>query len=333
MEKKKKILIVRFSSIGDIVLCSPIVRCVKKQLNGEIHFVTKAHFLPLIKDNPYLDKCWTFKKDITECIASLKAQKFDLVIDLHKNLRSKRLVANLAVKTVSFDKLNIQKWIRVHLGINYLPKKHLIDRYFESMGALQIKDDGLGMDFFINEKELSKEVKNLSIKNGFISLVLGANYLTKRVPIHLVEYLLSTFVNETFVLIGGKDVLDEALQLQRKYPNLVNMVDQCDLQGSAYLLSKSSMVITGDTGMMHIAAALKKPIISIWGGTHHDLGMYPFYGFLNPDLNVSMVNENISCSPCSKIGKHRCPKGHFKCMMDQDKDRLSQSILRLKKAT
>jgi ADP-heptose:LPS heptosyltransferase len=90
------------------------------------------------------------------------------------------------------------------------------------------------------------------------------------------------------------------------------------LEGSAAVLRQAALVITHDTGMMHIAAAFQKKILSIWGNTVPALGMYPYYGPANPDQNTSFEVEGLSCRPCSKIGHQACPKGHFHCMNRQD---------------
>ena len=97
------------------------------------------------------------------------------------------------------------------------------------------------------------------------------------------------------------------------------------LNQSAYMLDKSAMVISNDTGLMHIAAALKKPIVSIWGSTTPQMGMTPYYGKeIMPQL-YSEVN-NLSCRPCSKLGKDACPKKHFKCMIYQDLDKIAEFV-------
>ncbi len=299
----------------------------KKQLDVELHFITKSQYSSLVSSNPYVDKLWTIEKEITEVVPKLRNENYDLVIDLHKNLRSKRLIHKLGVKSISFDKLNVQKWLRVHTPINRMPDYHLIDRYLMALESLGILDDGQGMDFFYqaDAKKLLSDHKLESEK--YLTIVLGATYLTKRVPDHIIEYILSNYRDYKIVLLGGKDVTDKANDFSQKFSKLINATGKLSLQESAALIDNSKLVISGDTGMMHIAAALKKPIISIWGGTHKDLGMYPYYGKAHPDKNIPIVNSDISCSPCSKIGKHSCPKGHFKCMLDLDPKVVLESIL------
>ena len=111
--QKVKILVVRFSSIGDIVLTTPVIRCLKEQVEGdvEIHFLTKQQYKSVVANNPYISKIHTIAKSTNEIIDELKKEKFHYIVDLHKNLRSKRVIKNLKVFSFSFDKLNYQKWM------------------------------------------------------------------------------------------------------------------------------------------------------------------------------------------------------------------------------
>ena len=132
-----KILIVRFSSIGDIVLTSPVIRCLKQQLKDvEIHYLTKENFKSVVELNPNIDKLHTFKKDLKPVLNQLKKEKFDYVIDLHKNIRSFRVKLALGCKSYSFKKLNFEKWLLVNFKINHLHKKHIVERYLEKVENL-----------------------------------------------------------------------------------------------------------------------------------------------------------------------------------------------------
>ncbi len=321
-----KVLILRFSSIGDIVLCTPVIRNVKKQLGCEVHFLTKNRFTSLVSSNPYIDKLWSFNSEVDEVVDSLKKESYDLVIDLHKNLRSLRLKKSLGVKSISFDKINIEKFLMVHFKINRLPDKHLIDRYMESIDEeLGVKDDGDGMDFFYNSSVL-KSVSTLGLTQNYIVLVLGATYYTKRVPLHLMEQIIEDYGDKQIVLLGGADVSELGITLSKKYKNTLNLTAKLSLQESAAVIDQSRLVLSGDTGMMHIAAALKKPIVSIWGSTFLGFGMYPYYGKKHSDKNISIGMEELKCRPCSKIGKHKCPRSHFDCMMQIEYSRLKVAI-------
>ena len=316
--KAKKILIIRFSSIGDVVLTTPIVRCVKKQLDAEIHFLIKPSFAHVIHENPYIDHIHHLKENIQDTIDILKAEQFDLVIDLQKNLRSYKICSALSCKTIRFDKMNINKWLAVNLKINRLPNgKHLVDRYFESLQGIGVSDDGEGLDYFMMPED-EYDAQELVQGIHYQVLVLGATYFTKRIPKEKCEEIIALYDKHT-ILLGGKDVAELADQLSTEFPEkVINYCGKIGLGVSAGIVKHADRVVTGDTGMMHIAAALQKKIIMIWGNTIPEFGMFPFYGSKNPSKSIDIQVSNLSCRPCSKLGFDKCPKGHFRCMMDID---------------
>lgn len=312
-ENIQKVLIVRFSSIGDIVLTSPIVRCIKSQLKCEVHFLTKTRFRSVVEHSPQIDKLYTIDKEITEILPALKGEGYDLIVDLHKNLRTKRLILSLGIKSIDFDKINFKKWLRVHTRVNVLPKKHLVDRYFDGVAPLGVTNDGKGLRYHHGLTE--SEVATLIPTDRYMTIVLGATYYTKRIPKDKIELLIKN-TQLKVVLLGGNDVKTLAEELAITHPNVVNQAGKCSLNESAALVQNSVYCATGDTGLMHVAAAYKVPTMVFWGSTAYELGMYPYYGASHPTPCVHLINQNISCSPCSKIGKKTCPKKHFKCMLD-----------------
>lgn len=325
-KKYNKVLIVRFSSIGDIVLTSPIIRCVKKQLGSEVHFITKTKFRAVIEHNPHVDKIWSINKEITEITPNLKAENYDLIIDLHKNLRSKRLIISLGVKSVSFDKINIEKWLRVHTRLNFLPKNHLVDRYFNGLKSIGLTNDDEGLSYHHGLTEY--DIADLVPTERYVAIVLGATYHTKRIPLEKLEVILNNSKLKC-VLLGGNDVSELALSLSSKYPQTINLCGSINLNQSAALVLNSKYTITGDTGLMHMAAAFKTPTMVFWGSTAYELGMYPYYGSKSEIPTVHIANKNINCSPCSKIGKDTCPKGHFKCMMEIEDSAIIKGMRKL----
>ena len=180
----KKILIIRFSSIGDIVLTTPVVRCLKKKFGDqvEIHYLTKKQFVPLLMHNAYLSKIHQISENSKGILEDLRKENFDLVIDLHKNLRTIILKLKLGKKSYSFEKLNIKKWLLVNLRIDLLPKKHIVDRYMDTIANLAVNNDGLGLDFFVpQEKEKVLTILPPAyISSGYIALAPGGTYKGKR---------------------------------------------------------------------------------------------------------------------------------------------------------
>ncbi len=311
-----KILILRFSSIGDIVLTSPVVRCLKQQLNAsEIHFLTKKSFASIVENNPNVDKVFSFEKDVKEVLHELKKENYDWVIDLHHNLRSMQVKRALGKPSKSFNKLNIEKWLLVNLKINRLPNKHIVDRYFETVAHLGVKNDLKGLDFFIDAKnEVAISSLPREFQNGFIAFVIGAKHNTKKLPTEKIISICKK-LNRAVILIGGKEDFEVGEKIASQISNVFNGFGKYNLQQSASLIKQADKVITHDTGMMHIAAAFQKNIISVWGNTVPGFGMYPYM----PGKESKIVEvKNLSCRPCSKIGFEKCPKGHFKCMNEID---------------
>lgn len=306
----RKVLIIRFSSIGDIVLTSPVVRMVKLQYADEVHFVTKKAYASVVSTNPYIDKIITIDQEVTEVISKLREMEYDLVIDCHKSLRSLRLRRALGIRNISFDKLNVQKWLRVHLRLPMLHGAHIIDRYIDMLDQIGVKDDGQGMDFVIPDAVQRPS----DVPSSYIAIVLGANYHTKRIPVEMVQHMMAS-KKLPVVLIGGKDVANIGKQLSSSDSDVYDYTGSLSIVESAAVLQEATFVITGDTGMMHISAALKRPILMVWGSTAYEIGMYPYYGSAHDVPLVQITNPRIRCNPCTKIGRDRCPKGHFRCMM------------------
>lgn len=312
----RKILILRFSSIGDIILTTPVIRCLKTQLAGsEVHYATKKGFKALLETNPYIDKVHLLGDSDTDLIAALKLEGFDLIIDLHHNIRTARIKRALGVQSNAFDKLNFKKFLLVNLKINQMPDIHIVDRYMETVKELGVTNDGQGLDYFIAPDD-QVDVKGLpaKFKTGFVTYAIGGQHQTKKLPVlKMIE--LCTSIKSPIVLLGGPDDVHEAAEIENHFggaSKIYNAVGKVNLNQSASYVNQSLKLYTHDTGMMHIGAALKKAVVSIWGNTVPEFGMYPYL----VDHQILEV-KGLNCRPCSKIGFDQCPKGHFKCMNNQ----------------
>jgi ADP-heptose:LPS heptosyltransferase len=310
-----KILIIRFSSIGDIVLTSPVVRCLKKQLGAEVHFLTKKNFEKILFPNPYIDRVFSIEKHIKEVINNLKSMDYDCVIDLHNNLRTRQIKWALGIKSYSFNKLNIEKWLMVNLKINRLPSVHIVDRYLKTIEKLGVINDNLGLDYFIpntDEIDFNTWENPFQLRGGdFIAFVIGAAHPTKRLPADKIIEICNG-IEKPILLLGGKeDSKIGQLVENQSIAKVLNLCGKLNLNQSASIVRQAYKVITHDTGLMHIAAAFKKDIISVWGNTIPEFGMTPY---LPSEKSRIFEVKNLKCRPCSKIGFQECPKGHFKCM-------------------
>ena len=324
-----KILVVRFSSIGDIVLTTPVLRCLKQQLpNSEIHFLTKKSFSPIVAFNPNISTIHTITKSIKEVIPILKKEKFECIIDLHNNIRTKSLSFQLGVSTTRFPKLNLLKWLYIHFKINILPNVHIVDRYFETVKHLNVVNDQLPCDYYISAQD---EVDTFSLfqqlPHHYLTIAIGAQFATKRLPENKLRELCAQ-LRSPIVLLGGKDDTSLGEKLSSEFPSIVNLCGKLNLSQSASVIKQSKGIISHDTGLMHIASAFEKPIVSIWGNTTPALGMYPYMP-RKPKLYSMHEVQNLNCRPCSKIGFNTCPKKHFSCMEQQNIAAISKDIERM----
>lgn len=324
-----KILVLRFSSIGDIVLTTPVIRCLKTQVDqSEIHYATKAGYEDLLIENPYVDKTHLLEENLFDFIKTLRAEKFDMVVDLHKNLRTAVIKLSLGVRSYTYDKLNFKKWLITNFKINTLPNKHIVDRYIEGLAPLGIKMDSLGLDHFIPEKdEVELSWLPEPYQQYFVAVVIGGKFNTKKLPKDRIIELCDR-INKPILLLGGKEdvqtgeeveqffertvgdtTYDKGLEELGKHAIVYNACGKFNINQSASLIKQAKWVFTHDTGLMHIAAAFKKEVFSIWGNTIPEFGMYPY----RTKFTI-FENKKINCRPCSKIGYAKCPKKHFKCM-------------------
>jgi ADP-heptose:LPS heptosyltransferase len=321
-----------FSSIGDIVLTTPVIRCLKQQVPGaEVHFLTKWSFHSIIEANPWIDKRHYLDEDFDVMLHQLQTEHFDYIIDLHHNLRTLRVKKALPkAKSFSFKKLNIEKWLLTNLKINTLPDVHIVDRCLKTVASFGVQNDGMGLDYFIPEAEKVKE-RDIPTSHlaGYIGLVTGAALNTKKLPLHQLQNICRQ-IDHPIMLLGGKEDYEQGKAIASVDPvKIYNACGKFSLNESADLVQRAKLIISHDTGLMHIAAAMKKNIISIWGNTVPAFGMYPYYGekyitgyqqrFGANALPYDIVEvKGLGCRPCSKIGYDACPKKHFKCMENID---------------
>lgn len=316
-----KFLIIRFSSIGDIILTTPVIRALKTQVEqAEIHYLTKEKYGELLAYNPYIDKLHLFDGDLKKIVKTLEDQEFDHIIDLHNSLRSNRIVSIMKMHSLKVNKLNWAKWLLVNFKINKLPKIHIVDRYLETVKYFDAYNDKQGLDYFIPPKdEINKAELPESFRKNYILFAIGAQHSTKKLPAEKIISICKK-INLPIILSGGKEDFETAEHIkQHAGEQVLNACGAYNINRSADLVKHATLVITHDTGLMHIASALKKDIISVWGNTVPDFGMYPYKAGENSQI---IEVKNLKCRPCSKIGYKKCPKKHFKCMNNIDEEKI-----------
>jgi ADP-heptose:LPS heptosyltransferase len=358
-----KLLVIRFSSIGDIILTSPVLRCLKKQRpEAEIHFLTKAQFRDLVQHSPYVDKVHVTEGDLGDVLPALKNERFTEVIDLHHNLRTLKVKRSLGVPAHSFPKLNIEKWLLVNQGrvkrparwkdlplwkrvllalcppawlqrwidskvrdrIDSLGTRHIVDRYLTTVAHLGVKNDAAGLDLFIPpQREVPLSTLPESHRSGYVALCIGGAHGTKRLPEHKLIELAAQVSGPLVVIGGPEDRAAARAIVDATGARAFDAAGKYDLLGSASLIKQAKSAITHDSGAMHVAAAFRKNTVSLWGNTVPSFGMGPYIPQHPERAHVIEVN-GLHCRPCSKIGFDACPRGHFHCMERQDTARIAQ---------
>jgi ADP-heptose:LPS heptosyltransferase len=324
-----KILVIRFSSIGDVVLTTPIVRALKQQVPAaEIHFITKKSFKDVLENNPNIDKLYTIEKSISEVLSQLKNEKYDYIIDLHKNTRTLSLKLKLRRPSFTFPKLNFEKWLLVNSKRKAMPNNHVVDRYFKAVEKLGVQNDGKPCDFFIHPSDELEMSANFRLQSkDYISIAIGAQFATKRIPLKKLQEII-TLLNQPIILIGGPTDKEFADQIILLFPdkNIQSACGKYTLAQSASIVKQSAVLLTNDTGMMHIASCFEVPTVSVWGNTVPELGMYPYFPLHKELYSIHEVSD-LKCRPCSKIGFQECPKKHFNCMNLQDSEVIAKDLL------
>lgn len=313
-----KILMIRLSSIGDIVLTTPVIRAVKEQMPGvELHFLTKIANESVVAYNPHIDKLHLYNQQDTQSVVEeLKAEHFDFVVDLQRNRRSRQVIRKIHVPSSTFPKVNFKKWLAVCLKLNFLPDVHIVDRYFEAVIGLNVHNDHKGLEFYIPEnQEFDEDDLPIVFEDGFVAVVLAGQHTTKRIPAQKIIEI-GSILHKPIMLLGGKDVFDVGEEIVAELGDRAyNGCGKYSLYHSCSILKQADSVITGDTGLMHIAAAFDKPTAVLWGNTIPEFGMYPYM----PGHRTNFRNFEVcplTCRPCSKLGFKKCPRKHFKCMLN-----------------
>jgi len=337
----KRILIIRLSSIGDIILATPVPRILKNKFPAaELDFIVKKQFAPLLQDNPYIDHILSLdtgngRSELARLKNQLLARNYDLVVDIHNNFRSHLLKTGLPGIKVTYKKYAFRRFLLVKFGWNlYRSVIPVTRRYLDSLATFGISDDGLGPQLFIDPATLQRMDKLLQEKGLYttrpvICMAPGAGYFTKRWPVEYFTQLAERCIKELnaqIVLLGSA----QDQQLTRQIT--VHLADNAalDLAGSleimetAGVLNRADLVVSNDSGLMHLAAALKKKTVAVFGSTTRELGFFPD----NPLARV-MENNALPCRPCSHIGRKKCPKQHFKCMRDILPDTVFQAVREL----
>jgi lipopolysaccharide heptosyltransferase II len=319
----RRILIARLSSIGDIVLTTPLIRAVKnKYPQARISFLVKKQFSGLLQHNPNIDELIEYNKsegELNRICKIISEKQFDWFIDIHKSLRTRylRFLTGIPYST-SYRKQVFHRQLLVWFGSNHFTEiRPVYLKYFDSVAKQGISYDSEGTEVYFSKEDtdfvnLELTKGGYSFKEPIITLCPGASYWNKQWPAERFAEtgkILANGKNAVIALLGGsKDQrLCESVKDIIGSP-AINLAGKLSLTGSAALLNQSLLVITNDSGMMHLAQSQKKPVLAIFGSTTRELGFFPL-----PQKSI-VVEKQLSCRPCTTKGLDHCPKKHFNCM-------------------
>jgi len=311
LSEPSKILIIRLSSLGDIILTTPLIRAIKKKYsNAVIDFLLKTQYKDVLKFNPDINQIieFTKQKDNLSIVSLLKEKEYNLIIDLQNNIRSRNITNKLKVPELRFRKKNLAKFMLVAFKLNLFNEIIPVPvQYAQYMPIVSL--DSEGADLFVPDDikpELLKDDK-------LIGICPGSRHFTKMYPVDYQIALCKKFVEKGFkiVLFGGKDDKEICRQIASEVFGIIDLSNDNDLIRTAVNMKNCKLVICNDSGLMHTATALKIPVVAIFGSTVKEFGFSPYMS-----KNLILENNSLTCRPCSHIGKAKCPKKHFKCMRE-----------------
>lgn len=307
----KKILIIRLSSLGDLLLTTPLIRSIiNKYPHLEIDFITRYEFSDALKYNPNLSNLFSYNKngENKKLFEDLIGRNYDLIIDLQNNNRSAGIVQSLSRPVAKFHKPNVKKFLLVNFKINMFKQLLSIpERYADAVKEVELDDEGL--ELFVPDKIKSR----ISKDKRHVGFCPGSKHFTKMWPEQYFIDLGNKLKAEgkKIILFGGKDDKKICTNISSQIKDSIDLSGEDDLLQIAADMKNCEYIICNDSGLMHTACAADIPVVVLFGSTVIEFGFFPYKA-----QSLVLENNSLSCRPCSHIGKKSCPKKHFKCMKD-----------------
>ncbi len=321
----KKILVIRLSSLGDILLATPLIRTLKEKFgNIRIDFAVKTQYRDALVHNPHISSLVLYNREkdkVAKLLTELQENGYDAVIDLQNNFRSAEIRKALNTKEYVFNKRTVDKFLFVNFKINRLTDAPGIpERYALTVSGLTLDEKGLEL---YTDKTASPAIAGFKNLVGFAP---GSRHFTKMWPAEYYEKLGIQLSEAGYriVLLGGSDDLAVCTEISDKIPGAVNLCNKDDLLQTAADMKGCIAVVCNDSGMMHTACASGIPVLTFFGSTVKEFGFTPY-----KNRNLILENKFLTCRPCSHIGRERCPKGHFKCMLEITPDEAYKALMTL----
>ena len=307
-----RFLIIRFSSIGDIVLATPLIRCLKKRFpSAQVDFVLKEQYAGVLSGNPNISNLISYKKNIFGLIKKIRSEKYDYVIDIHGNFRSFIAAAFSSGKTLKCRRFLFERFMLVEFGLNfYRNNDSVADRYIAAVKSLGVENDGQGPEFYINGN--LKEITSIPA-GDYAGICPVSVWNTKRWPRESFVALSKKIIAESgcgILVLGGPGDREYCEGIKNAIGKRAFNLCGLSIQETASFIKMCRFLVTNDTGVMHVADALKIPTVALFGPTVREFGFFP------QCPASKAVSKDLPCKPCSTKGGHACPEGGFKCMND-----------------
>ena len=328
-----RILCVRFSSIGDVLLTTPLVRALHRRHPGaELYFVTKREMAPLVVENPHLTQVIELgpRERVTDLAHRLRALGPTHGLDLHGSLRSAALRWLVPCEWAGYSKRKLARTTLIATKINiYGRHVPVAERYFEAAHAarLDVQPDGGPAEFFLApaaRAHMTHWLAEVGLdRKPFVVIAPGAAHATKRWPIEHWRALTDRMrqLGLGVVAVGGPGT-DRELAAALE-PGVLNVAGEFTLQETGACLERASVVVSGDTGVMHMATGVRTRVVALFGPTVEPFGFFPYAA------RATVLEEDLTCRPCSAMGSERCPLGHHRCLEDVLPDQVADAVQRL----
>jgi len=339
LPKPAKILLLRLSSIGDIVLTTPLIRVLRRSFpNATIDFVVKAGFAELVEHNPHLNQAHRVEpaagvRGLVQLSHHLRSLQYDVVLDLHRNFRTRILTRFCAAPRVGFYKKPLlRRWLFVKFKAATMQRvPPVYQRYLQAASFLDVKDDGAGTELFWQNAHEEEALRALNeagwIKNQpLFCLAPGGGFFTKRWPLEYFVEIAQRFKAQSgdtaIAVLGGPQDRELGKFLrERSSDHVLDLTGRCSALASAAIIKRSRLLLANDSGLMHVAEAVSTPVLALFGSTTRELGFFP-----QRASSRVIEHETLSCRPCSHLGYKACPRGHFRCMKDLTPQRVFSEI-------
>ena len=329
------ILLVRFSAIGDILLLTPLVRALRRRHpEARITVVTRSGFAPLLAHNPHLTSVigWDPLTSLAELGQRLKGLDFTHRLDLHGSLRSHALRRYVGGRWTTYPKHRVARAVLIHTRRNiYRDRRPVAERYFDAAGELDVAPDSGSLEVFLSRTELDGAQaflvsRGLGVSRQLIAIAPGAAHFTKRWPPHHWIALVRRLVEagNDVVTLGGPDDLGVAeVVAAAGEERAASAAGGFDLLGTAALLKRARALVSGDTGLMHLATAVEVPVVALFGPTVEAFGFFPYHA------KATVLQRDLGCRPCSSHGGPACPLKHHRCLQDLQPVDVLEALRRL----